>query len=309
MTTIGRLAALSPREAWQHEAYDFTPWLADNLDQLGEVLGLSLEPEGVEVSVGAFSADILARDALGRLVLIENQLAPTNHMHLGQIMTYLSGLDAKIVIWIATDFRDPHLSALHWLNENTPPEYAFFAVRLRVVKIGDSLPAPIFDVLTRPNEWDRQMHGLVASTTGESSSYAEERREFWQFYLDRHPGDAELGAVVTGTTSNWLQPTRDIGMVVSIYRARTGVGVFLRGPRGTSAQSVQERLMPHAEEFSKLVGSCNHLGEDNDHPSDDLRIDMLDRANWARAADWMHERAHAFLQAAVTVLADDTANG
>lgn len=115
MTEIGQLVDVRPRSAWQHEAHDFTPWLAENLDQLGAAIGLVIEPEGTEIAVGAFSADLLARDVSGRRVLVENQLETTDHGHLGQIMTYLSGLEAEIVVWIATEFRDQHVSALDWL--------------------------------------------------------------------------------------------------------------------------------------------------------------------------------------------------
>ena len=57
----------------------------------------------------------------GSLVLIENQLEQTDHSCLGQILTYLLGLDAQFVVWIAREFREPHLSAIHWLNEHTLP--------------------------------------------------------------------------------------------------------------------------------------------------------------------------------------------
>lgn len=162
MTEIGKLLTISPRDAWKHEAHDFTPWLSENLEQLGDAIGLQLEPDGTEVAVGPFSADILAKDMFGRMVLIENQLESTDHNHLGQILTYLSGLEAEIIIWIATDFREPHLSAINWLNENTNDKFSFFAIRLRVVRINHSIPAPVFDVLARPNQWERSMQKKCA---------------------------------------------------------------------------------------------------------------------------------------------------
>ena len=97
-----------------------------------------------------YSADILATyPADGSRVIIENQLESTDHTHLGQIMTYLAGLEAKTVVWIARDFRGPHLSAIRWLNTHTTDEFAFFAIKLRVVQIGDnsSIVAPLFEVV------------------------------------------------------------------------------------------------------------------------------------------------------------------
>lgn len=295
---IGRLTSIPVREAWPHEARDLTPWLAHNLDQLGDVIGLKLELEGIEVPVESFSADILARDMDGRLVLIENQLEGTDHTHLGQILTYLSGLEAEIVIWIAADFRDPHLSAISWLNEHTPDRFAFFAVQLGVVRIGDSAVAPMFDVLGRPNAWERQMHKVLREKTGEGSPYAEGRQAFWRHYLERYPEDGKLGVKETGSPSNWLTPEGDTQMIVSIYRAKDGVGVFLRGLRGVTSAETQARLAPYAQEFERLVSGCRCIGDDGSHPGDDLHVDMENPKNWDHASDWMHDRAHAFLSAA-----------
>ena len=124
---IGKLEYVEPRLAWAHEANSFTPWLAEHIEQLGEVLAIPLELEGTEVAVENFSADILARNlADNSCVLIENQLEGTDHRHLGQIMTYLAGLEVRTIVWIATEFREPHFSALKWLNEHTPETFAFF---------------------------------------------------------------------------------------------------------------------------------------------------------------------------------------
>ncbi len=304
---IGRLSDVSPRDAWRHEAHEFTPWLAENLDQLGDALGLQLDAEGVEVAVGAFSADIIARDSLDRLVLIENQLEPTNHTHLGQVLTYLSGLDAEIVIWIATEFREPHLSAINWLNEHTADQFAFFAVRLRVVRIGDSPPAPVFDVLARPNQWDREMQQVLKARTSEASELTIARRDFWDHYLKRYPSDAELGLLPGGTSAKWLSPPQSLWFLVSLYKARGKVGVFLRGPRGTQPAEVQRRLEPHAQRFEELAGGCQHLGVDSHHPADEMRIDSEDPANWDQATEWLHDRAHAFLDAAITIFGESEA--
>ena len=144
------------REAWPHEANDFTPWLADNLHRLSQAIGVDLELEGTEVSVEGFSADILARiPSDNSMVVIENQLENTDHTHLGQVLTYLAGLEAQTVIWIAREFQGPHLSAIRWLNSHTVDPFAFFAVKVRAVRIGDAPApvAPLFEVLERPNDW------------------------------------------------------------------------------------------------------------------------------------------------------------
>lgn len=164
MTDIrfGRLVDLPLREAWKHEAQQFTPWLADNIDHLSDAIGMPLELTGTEVAVETFSADILARNPMDdSIVLIENQLETTDHTHLGQIMTYLAGLEAQTVVWIAPAFREPHLSAIRWLNEHTADGFSFFAVKARVVRIGDSPYAPIFEVVEKPDNWMRKLQTEV----------------------------------------------------------------------------------------------------------------------------------------------------
>ena len=126
-TKLGTLERVDVRKAWAHEAYNFTPWLAQNLSRLSDELGVELEVEDTEVYIGPYRADIVARvPQTDELVLIENQLEWANLQHLGQVLAYLAGLEARIVIWIATGFLDEHLSAIRWLNEYTSNQFLFF---------------------------------------------------------------------------------------------------------------------------------------------------------------------------------------
>lgn len=303
MTKIGKLIELPARDAWKHEAHNFTPWLSDNLDLLGDAIGLKLEPEGTEVPVGSFSADILAKDILcGRSVLIENQLESTDHNHLGQILTYLTGLEAEVVIWIATNFREEHLSAINWLNEHTKDKFSFFAIKLRVIKINDSIPAPIFDVLARPNEWERSLQKELQKTKGETSKRVIELRSFWEHYLKRHPKDAKLGVKITGAAHNWLTTPDSEEFVVSIYKAKDEVGVFLRGQKGVSAAETQNNLAPYVNIFKEKIGNCKNIGSGTNHPADTHVMDTQNKENWDQAVDWLHQRSQHFLKTITEII-------
>jgi hypothetical protein len=153
---IGRLEEVGLRSVWPDEAKNFTPWLADNLDVLAAELGLGpLTVRQREFPVGSYSLDILAEDTGGRVVAIENQLEWSDHRHLGQCLTYASGTRAWAVVWVAPRFNEEHRSALDWLNQHTDTDVHFFGVELAAVRIGDSLPAPLFRVVARPNDWER----------------------------------------------------------------------------------------------------------------------------------------------------------
>lgn len=173
---LGKLVRVPLREAWKHEAGDFTPWLAqeDNLRLLADALGLNeLELVSTEQWVGDFKLDILCSDGTGQ-VLIENQLEKTNHSHLGQILTYAAGIDARKVIWIAESFRPEHVAALEFLNQYTTEALDFFAVEVEVWRIGDSPLAPKFEVVVKPNEWakaGREQARAVASATPASQRH------------------------------------------------------------------------------------------------------------------------------------------
>ena len=151
MVDLSKIERVDPREIWQHEAKHFTPWLAENLSDLGEALGLHLELRGIEVQVGSYSLDILAHDMGGQAVIIENQLEPTDHDHLGKLLTYAAGHDAGTIVWIAKEFRDEHRAALNYLNSRTGEDTKFFGVVVELWKIDDSRPAVKFDLVVDPN--------------------------------------------------------------------------------------------------------------------------------------------------------------
>ena len=164
--TLSRLVSVPLREVWAHESNDFTPWLADeeNLSLLADTLNLGpLQLQGTEVAVGNFFIDILARDIGGAVVVIENQFGPTDHTHLGQILTYIAGQDGRAtIIWIAETFREEHRAAIDWLNANTIEGFNFFAVEVEALRIGPSPVAPWFNVVAKPNDWSRDIVGRSA---------------------------------------------------------------------------------------------------------------------------------------------------
>ncbi len=168
---------VDPRSIWSHEAHDFTPWLAENLDRLGQAVGIDLELVTREAEVGGFSLDILAKD-LGRNshVIIENQLNSTDHDHLGKLITYASGYDADVILWVATVIREEHRQALDWLNQRTDSKTDFFGVTIEIIRIGDSKPALQFKVAVSPNEWRK-------NRKVESNSQGSERSELYRSYF------------------------------------------------------------------------------------------------------------------------------
>ena len=163
---LDRLTSLPASEAIGGEATAFTPWLATHIDLLSAALGIGLHvgddddpsrilKENTEVPVGNYRLDIQASTDDGRVVVIENQYGWSDHSHLGQIITYASGVGADVVVWIAEHFTEPHLAALRWLNERTDSDCGVFAIEIAFYRIGPSAPAPRLTRLVEPSEWQR----------------------------------------------------------------------------------------------------------------------------------------------------------
>ena len=167
MAVLGKLKKIDLREAWKHEALDFTQWLAkdENLALLSEEIGVDINLIETEANVGSFNVDIPAEDSNGRKIVIENQLESTNHDHLGKIITYASGYNAGIIIWIVKDVRNEHKQAIDWLNEHTDEKINFFAIKLELWQIDGSPYAPKFQIISKPNEWAKIMKAPISSLT------------------------------------------------------------------------------------------------------------------------------------------------
>ncbi len=198
---FGKLKTLSPRDVWQKEASNFTPWLADNITALGESLGMDLELKDTEASVGDFSLDLLAHDlGSGRAVIIENQLTPTDHNHLGKLLTYAAGFDASTVVWVAEVLRDEHKQALEWLNERTDENTQFFGVVIEVIQIDDSRPAFIFKPVVAPSIWRRTKKRQADGAVSEKS---EMYRTYFQTLIDELRDIHHFTNAKIGQPQNW----------------------------------------------------------------------------------------------------------
>lgn len=190
---LSKLKKVDLREVWGHEAIDFTNWLVreENLDLLGNEIGVEIEPLRTEASVGAFKVDILAEEGgTGRKIIIENQLEDTDHDHLGKIISYASGYDAEIIIWVVRDIREEHQRAIEWLNERTDEKTGFFLIKVELWQIESSPPAPKFEIMVSPNEWAKTIKS--APSNAELTDTKLHQLDFWKKFKDfiksRYPG-------------------------------------------------------------------------------------------------------------------------
>jgi hypothetical protein len=247
LSEFGRLTKVPLREGWLSEPQDFTPWMADpeNLSLLGDAIGIELSLEAREKPVGPFRADLLCRDAAdGTIILIENQLERSDHLHLGQIITYAAGLQAVTIVWVAERFTEEHRAACDWLNQITGPEFRVFALEVELWRIGDSRPAPKFNVRAQPNDWVK----TTASTkqTGEIDTSKAWIVPYWEALLDVVSARGfDFGGRIVPRASYWLKLQGKPGAYV--------LDAVLGGPGRVSAVLTLMGLSSSAR-FQQMVG-------------------------------------------------------
>ncbi len=218
---IGRIQRVELRQVWSHEALDFTTWLEENIDVLADATGLQLSGVEREQSAGAFSVDLVAEDEDGRAVVIENQLERSDHDHLGKLLTYLVGRQARRAVWIVSDPRPEHVRVIAWLNESSSED--FYLLKLEAIRIGDSKPAPLLTQIVGPSEETR----VVGRTKKEMAERERLRYRFFEGLLEHAKSRTQLHANIS--------PSK--GTSVTAGAGKTGLGfAYVVGMRGARVE-------------------------------------------------------------------------
>ena len=269
MAEIATLKKINLRDVWKDEG-QFSDWLAENLSRLGDELGMALERSEREKAVGPFSADIICADQISKFdVVIENQFTRTDHDHLGKMITYASGLQSQIIIWVAPRFRDEHRSAIDWLNDISGPETGFFGVVLEVFQISDSAYAPHFDIVARPNDWQRQVKRSSSTSRGmPPNETALKLMSFWEdvraYFEKRSDFMTEQSSVRVGNTKFDFTHYFPSTVPRHYLRAKFNrditqfhVEIFLSGSRDRPeySQDWLKHLMADKDEIEEVAGA------------------------------------------------------
>lgn len=219
------------RELWKHEQYDFSEWLSkkENIENLNDILGLTLVDISKETYVGSYRCDLFAKDeTTGIKVIIENQLEMSNHDHLGKIITYASGLDAKVVVWIVKEAREEHRSAIEWLNNNTNSNINFFLIEIHAYKIGNSANAPMFQIIEQPNDFIKNNKSINSNESMNKSQ--SQRMEFWNQFSEILIKRGKPFNVRKATTDHWYNVaigTSDAHIDITLVNKDSVIGVEL----------------------------------------------------------------------------------
>ncbi len=301
---LGRLERLDDlRFIWKHEAQDFTPWLAeeDSINMLGDAIGIEISEVELESPVGNFSADIVAKEMnTGRIIVIENQLEDSNHDHLGKIITYASGINASIIIWLVKNAREEHRKAIEWLNSNMDEGTDIFLIQLELWKIDDSFPAPKFNVLEQPNTWAKEVKKIsheISDTMAfklnywtEFSDYVFQAGEFPRRFNKRKPSTDHWYSVGSGNSeyhySFLLNTVRDVIAVECHIH---------------NNKELFEQFYSEKKEIESIIGEELDWRKLPDKKASRIliekNVDLKNKSDWKNQFDWMRELGIKFYDA------------
>lgn len=250
---IGKLERVPLREVWEHEAYDFTQWLQDNIEVLNDALGLTLVNVDREQAAGAFSIDLVAEDEGGGTVIIENQLEKSNHDHLGKLITYLSAMGAKAAVWIVSEPRPEHVAAIAWLNESNSAQ--FYMVKVEAVRIGASQPAALFTKIVGPSEESKS----IGQTKKDIAERHGIRNRWWTQLIQVSKNYNKLHVHITPSDYSWIGTSSGVrGLQLNYVVTQDDGAVELYIDRGKDAEaeneSIFDQLFAHKDEIEQAFG-------------------------------------------------------
>lgn len=300
---LGRLEKIDLRTYWSHEATEFTPWLAqeENIRLLSETIGIDLEVQSSEVRVGPFSADILCKDTLNdQFVLIENQLEKTDHTHLGQLMTYAAGLDAVTIIWIAKTFTEEHRAALDWLNRITDETFTFFGIEIELYKIGESSPAPMFNIVSKPNDWTKQVkHSTTAGAASETQLL---QQEYWKGLKDFMEKNRSFIKMQSPPLKHWTSISlgrSNFHLSASLNSSDNSISIWLVMTGGRAKQNYDKlheiAYQNSLSEINKDLVWDEMEGRKRSSVVLKISADFTDKKDWENQFEWFRVNLEKFM--------------
>lgn len=297
MMNLSKLTEIKDlREIWPHEAHDFTPWLAteENIGLLSDAIGIDITVDETESDVGDFNVDILASETgTGRRIIIENQLEDTNHDHLGKLITYASGKDAEIIVWLVKHAREEHRSAIEWLNNHTDDKFNFFLCEIKLYRIGDSNPAVKFEVIEKPNEWTKEVKKAVGTT-----DVMQKRLEYWTAF-----NEYAFNNKAFASAFKKKKPSTDHWMVLTIGSSECHIALLQVRKEGKifvefyiyENKELFHSLFEKKEEIESEIGSELDWRELPERKASRVlighEIDFENKDEWQTQFDWLIDKA------------------
>lgn len=289
---IGKIRKVNVREIWKHEAADFTRWLAENIDYLNEVIDTDISVQSVEANVGPYRVDIYGEDGSNNKIIIENQLEKSDHIHLGQILTYLVNLDANIAIWITTNPVEEHQQVIEWLNETTPDNMCFYLVKIEAIQIeGQPSVAPLFTVVEGPTQESKK----IGSEKKESAQRSVARKEFWTQFIAAMDQNSELCRNISPTTDAWIgiaMGLAGVGLNLVVSRNYARAEIYINKGDIQKNKEVFDYLYKSKDQIEKEFGAPLIWERREDGVTSRIKyqldgVSVFEEKDWAKMNNFM----------------------
>ncbi|MCF6228837.1 MAG: DUF4268 domain-containing protein, partial [Planctomycetes bacterium] len=251
-TMIGKVSRKKIREVWPHEAHDFTKWLADNIQELGDTLGFDIEISEREGAVGTFSVDLVGSAAGKGTVIIENQYGKSDHDHLGKLLTYAFNRDAQVAVWVVEDARPEHAAAISRLNEM--PDVDFYIVKVEAITIDNSPPAALFTLISAPSKEIRD----VGRSKAQMNVTQTQNFEFWEMLLRHANSKSKLHSSTSPSKDGWIAASSGLGGVYFNYvlsKSGTRVDLYMMRNNAAENKAVFDNLLRQKEQIEREFGT------------------------------------------------------
>lgn len=284
---IKKIQKISLRELWGREDKDFTAWLEKNIDYLSDVLGFDITIESREEKVGPFKVDLYGEDGNGNKLIIENQLEKTDHTHLGQIITYLTNLGAKTVVWITKEPTEEHTRAIEWLNEVCPEDTSFFLVKIEAIKIeGQASAAPLFTVIEGPDEITKE----IGKENEKEALRHKVRRKFWTQFLEEINSKHSFCSGLSPSADNWVPVAlgmSGVSISLAISKKYVRVEVFMNRGDKEENKKIFDFFYGLKNEIEKDFGNKLIWERMNDNVTSRIKyeiggVNVFDEKDWPK---------------------------
>jgi hypothetical protein len=114
-------------------------------------------------------------------------------------------------------------------------------------------------------------------------------RKFWKHLISRHSEELRHGlAKPEGVRWHYLD---GLPIVISLTTGIDFVRIFVRGEENADHTTVMKILSPRADEMQTALGAPLSGGEKGRFFSRRFEVDMMNEANWDKAADWLWDRS------------------
>ncbi|MFC5210407.1 DUF4268 domain-containing protein [Pseudonocardia sulfidoxydans] len=180
---------------------------------------------------------------------------------------------------------------------------------IRVVRIGTSEPAPNFELVAQPNDWEKQVKKATSTASGPTSAREAQYREFWELVLDRVRAEHPDWTRARTSGTSWVNTaTGTSGAVISMAWTRAGlvIQIYFESADADLNSTRFDVLYAQREIFEAALGETPVWDEMDGRKAARIVIpseftDLTDKNTWPQMIEWLIQKQNALRSALAVV--------